>query len=161
MNSNTPSIDFSRALRPPFTELIWEELRKGSSVNVHSPKKGVGKTRLLEDLRNALKEYVPVALIGVKQFRDNFSGFLEGICTQWDVAQKEKEPTDKDIKDFLDKDENKTKTFFLLLDDFETLLENSKDTTSFLTFLNSLKNYSNIGFCAVSPKPVNTRLFGS
>jgi hypothetical protein len=157
-------IDFSSALRPGFTELIWGKLSGGreTSVNVYSPKRGLGKTRLLQDLREILKPHVPIALVSIKDWRHDYQKFVESVNKQWNVPDQEKQTPEDRLRRFLPEQANQL--FILLLDDFEALLDTAplpKDLQPFFDFLNWLKNHENVGFCAVSPRRVDVLAVGS
>lgn len=167
-------LDYSHCFRKVFTNTIYAKLKRGDSLNLVGAK-NTGRKRLLEDLKElASQEDTPiqVILIDLNGVKHSFDGFEEQVREQLDLpliatspstnllpeGKKENLPASNvpmDMSILLEKYDLHKKKLFLLLHNFDAILDNAEQRfpKSFFDDLNSFKNKSNISLCCVTQKP--------
>lgn len=142
-------------LRPSLTKLIIQELQQGDSLNLYG-ESGIGKTRLLEDIRNAKIPDTTVISVSFRGFQNNCAGFCKAIWAESEIHGKPPKLFNETIKQIVEKG----KYVFLLIDDFQAILKNPDIdpdyNQDFVNALNSVKNMSGISMLAVSNEIANT-----
>ncbi len=142
-------------LRPALTGLIIQRLKRGESLNLYGPP-GIGKTRLLEDIRDAGIKDTHVVLVSFRGCQDSLKSFHEAVCTTCDL---EGHPP-ANLNAILRKAGKKHPQIFLLIDDLHYISENpgidpAFDQT-FIDGLNAVKNMGGVSLLAVSEKPLGS-----
>lgn len=142
-------------LRPEMTRYIIQRLERGHSINLHGPP-GLGKTRLLEDIRDGGIEGICVAFVSFRGYCASYGGFCRAVAAAGGVTGKTPAGMSAVVQELTETG----KSVFLLIDDFQYLPENPdvdpRFDQRFIEALNCIKNMSGISLLAVSLKPLHT-----
>ncbi|MCP4109151.1 MAG: ATP-binding protein [Desulfobacteraceae bacterium] len=141
-------------LRPAQTKLVIQRLQRGDSINLFG-KTGIGKTRLLEDIRKSGLENTHIIHISFQGYQNSYEGFSRAIRSEFGIEENFSTSLDGTIEEM----QKKEKQNFILIDDFQYLPENPDIDPAynqqFIDNLNSIKNASNVSLLVVTQKPVN------
>ncbi|MGE0086097.1 MAG: ATP-binding protein [Desulfococcaceae bacterium] len=141
-------------LRHATTRLIMKYLQNGDSLNIYGPN-GIGKTRVLEDIRNAEPENTCVILVSFKGYQSSFSGFCKAVCEAAGLHGN----TPASLNGIIRKLGSAGKQIFLLIDDFHYLSENPeldpKFNQDFIDALNAIKNTPRVSLMVSTLTPMN------
>jgi len=144
----------SHFLRPTLTALVIQRLQRGDSINLYG-KPGIGKTRLLEDIRNAGLANTHIISVSLRGYQYSYAGFCKAVWAQADIGG---EPGDS-LNQMIAKLKAANKPVFFLIDDFQYLPDNpdidARFNQDFIDSLNSIKNSAGVSLLAVTYKPVN------
>lgn len=142
-------------LRPAMTRYIIQRLERGDSINLHGPP-GLGKTRLLEDIRDGGIEGICVAFVSFRGYCGSYGGFCRAVAAAGGVTGKMPASISAVVQELT----RTGKSVFLFIDDFQYLPENPdvdpRFDQRFIEVLNCIKNMSGISLLAVSLKPLHT-----
>ena len=142
-------------LRPALTNVLVQRLNRGDSLNIYG-EPGIGKTRLLEDIRGEAPPRTLVVSVSIRGYQYSYGGFCRAI---WAEARQEGEapPTFDKVVDGLAR---KADRVFLFIDHFQAILSNPDIDPAydqgFIDTLNAVKNKSNMSLLLVSSHPINT-----
>jgi len=144
----------SHFLRPTLTRLIIKRLQNGDSLNLYG-KPGIGKTRLLEDIRKAKISDTLVILVSFHGYQHSYAGFCRAIWAESELQGTPPLSFNEMIKQIAEKG----KQVFLFIDDFQ-YISNNPDidpayNSDFINALNTLKNMSRVSLLAVSNELLN------
>jgi hypothetical protein len=141
-------------LRPSFTKFVIERLSLGDSINLHG-EAGIGKTRLLEDIKSA--EIKNTHVIHVS-FQKRYKAFCNSVF--YEAGLKGEMPESLNL--ILDKLQLSEKRIFFLIDDFHRFPDNPEIDPeydqAFVETLNAIKNRKNVSLLVVTHKPIPTAL---
>ena len=150
----TSNIKNARFLRPASTSLIIQRLQRGDSLNL-SGGRGIGKTRLLEDIKSANLENTCVIHVSLKGYQESYKAFCNAVFLSSDFKVRPPSSLNAVIKKLK---ETKKQTF-LFIDDFQYISDNPnldpKYNQQFIDYLNSIRNTSGISLLAVSHEPLS------
>lgn len=142
-------------LRPTMTRYIIQRLERGDSINLHGLP-GVGKTRLLEDIRDSGIRGICIAVVSFRGYCASYDGFCRAVAAAGGIIEK----TPVSMSAIVQELTKTGKPVFLLIDDFQYLPENPdvdpRFDQRFIEALNCIKNMSGISLLAVSLKPLHT-----
>ena len=142
-------------LRPSFTKYLIKRLKNGESINLFGDK-GVGKSRLLLDIKKTKMQGIKTVLVSFVGYQYSYDGFCSALCHS---AEIEGEPV-KNFKCFLEKVQNIEGRVIILIDGFEKFPSNPNLDTSynqeFIDNLNAIKDLPNISLMIVTESPLNT-----
>ncbi|MBW2663340.1 MAG: ATP-binding protein [Deltaproteobacteria bacterium] len=142
-------------LRPEMTRYIIQRLERGHSINLHGPP-GLGKTRMLEDIRDGGIEGICVTFVSFRGYCASYGGFCRAVAAAGGVTGKTPDSMSTVVQELT----RTGKSVFLLIDDFQYLPENPdvdpRFDQRFIEALNCIKNMSGISLLAVSLKPLHT-----
>jgi len=144
-------------LRPALTKLVIQRLGRGDSLNIHGGV-GFGKTRLLEDIKNAGLEDTSVVLVSFKGYWKSLDGFCKALWKSRGLFSE----TPDGFTEIVDRLNRESKRVFLLIDDFHYLFDNAgidaKYDQSFWDSINAVRNTAGVSLLAVTRKPANGSL---
>ncbi|MDM8544204.1 AAA family ATPase [Desulfococcaceae bacterium HSG9] len=147
----TEASDF---LRPTLTSLVIQRLQRGESINLYG-EPGIGKTRLLEDIRKAGLEGTHIILVSFRRYQYSYDGFCKAV---WTEAGIEGEPV-VSLNQIIQKLKDRNQPIFFFIDDFQYLPDNpdidAKFNQDFIVCLNSIKNSTSVSLLTVTHEPVN------
>ncbi len=142
-------------LRPALTKLIIQRLQRGDSLNLFG-EPGIGKTRLLEDIRNSGLKNTIITPVSFRGYQHSYEGFCRAICTEGRFQKISSTSLSEIIEEF---QKIEDKQDFIMIDDFQYLPENPDIDPAydqqFIDNLNSIKNASGVSLLVVTLKPVN------
>lgn len=141
-------------LRETFTQNICDDLRKGFSLNVYS-KPGNGLSRLVHDIANTQKAETKIIRINMKSYMDSHAGFMNDLAGQLNIPVDIEKQIETLISRWLLENNQK---ILLLLENFDALFAPGIDAqydTSFVNYLNSLRNRDNIGLLLTTRKKIS------
>jgi len=140
-------------LRPNFAKFVIQKLQNGESLNIYG-NPGTGKTRLLEDIRNAGIKNAHVCVVSFQGYQHSCHGFCKALSLGIDDTD-----TASDLDAAIEKMKKIKRHIFLLIDDFKYFPDNSSLDKSydqrFVDSLNSIKNRPGISLLVVTEKPLN------
>lgn len=160
--------NYANCLRPAFTQIVYEKLKRGDSLNVIGGK-GMGRSRLLNDVATAaFEEGIFTMRVNLSAYKFNYQGFLDEVNRQ----QFNRIEQPKQVLELNAGDENGLIPFaaslsptisngqrqvFLLFDDFDRILDNRQQhfPQQFFDDLNALKNQANVSICCITEKAHN------
>jgi hypothetical protein len=141
-------------LRPTLTKHIIQRLERGDSLNLYG-KPGIGKTRLLEDIRKAKLPDTLVILVSFRGYQHSCAGFCRAI---WAESELQGKPP-ASFNEMIEQIAEEGKQVFLLIDDFQYILKNpdidADYNQDFVNALNAVRNMSGVSLLAVSNEPIN------
>ena len=153
-----------RFLRPDFTKKIATGLENGKSINIHGPK-GCGKKWLVNDLSKCLPNNTYFVRIDIRTCAKSFKDFLESLKDGLKIEGQNHQDTDSIqnlINRFLEKSPNR---LWICLERFDYMSLAKIDSegvdemynSSFLSYLNSLKNNPKISLLVCSENPISAQ----
>jgi len=141
-------------LRPTLTKYIIQRLQRGDSLNLYG-EPGIGKTRLLEDIRKASLSDTLVILVSFRGYQHSCAGFCRAI---WAESELQGKPP-ASFNEMIEQIAEEGKQVFLLIDDFQYILKNpdidADYNQDFVNALNAVRNMSGVSLLAVSNEPIN------
>ncbi len=144
-------------LRPALTKLLIQRLERGDSLNIHG-NSGIGKTRLLEDIKTAGLKDALVVHVSLKVYWKSRDGFFNALWRECGIYGE----TPGEFSEIIDRLKQENNRVFLLIDDFHYLFDNAdidaKYDQGFLDSINSVKNTAGVSLLAVTRKPANGSL---
>lgn len=139
----------SHFLRPATTRLIIQRLQRGESINLFGPP-GIGKTRLLEDIRDAELADARVAMVSFRGYQNSYAAFCKVICSSAGIQGAA--PTT--VSGAIQQLREAQKQILLLIDDSQYIAENPKldpkFDQQFLDALNAVRNTPGVSLLAAS-----------
>ncbi len=154
-NMTQSNITDAHFLRPALTKLIIQRLQRGDSLNLFG-EPGIGKTRLLEDIRNSGLKNTIITKVSFRGHQYSYEGFCRAICTEGRFQKISSTGLSEIIEEF---QKIEDKQDFIMIDDFQYLPENPDIDPAynqqFIDNLNSIKNASGVSLLVVTLKPVN------
>lgn len=145
-------------LRPELTTYLIKQLQRGDAINIYgSP--GIGKSRLLEDIRKAdISDLHVTRPVSFRGFCKSYQGFCEEVWNSTGLDTTKKSP--KTFNEIIEQLDNSKKKILLIIDDFQYLSENpnldTKFNQRFIDSLNGIKNMAGVSLLVVSLKPLTT-----
>lgn len=130
---------YQQCLRPIFTENIVKLLQRGTSVNLIG-ETGQGRSRLLADIQKLSLENTLILCVNMRTCRESYTGFIREL---WRQLQNGREQP-ADLGQLMTQFEESDKKIWILLDNFDSLLNNPQidkhfDVT-FFDHLNAMRN---------------------
>ncbi len=154
-NMTQNNITDAHFLRPALTKLIIQRLQRGDSLNLFG-EPGIGKTRLLEDIRNSGLKNTIITPVSFRGYQHSYEGFCRAICIEGRFQKISSTSLNEIIEEF---QKIEDKQDFIMIDDFQYLPENPDIDPAydqqFIDNLNSIKNASGVSLLVVTLKPVN------
>jgi hypothetical protein len=140
-------------LREEFTSNIIKSLiEKRISINLIGAK-GMGKTRLLEDICGAGLSDAKIVIVDLKSYDLNYAGLLREIHRQLELKEKIPER----LAQLFDGFENFSYKYLLLFDNYDALLDNpwldTRYGKEFFHNLNAIKNKKNFSILCTTCRP--------
>ena len=132
-----------------------KRLDRGDSLNIYG-EQGIGKSRLLDDLRGAAPARTLVVSVSIRGYQYSYAGFCRAV---WAEARCEGDPppTFGGVVDALSRNQER---IFLFIDHFQSILSNPDIDPAydqrFIDTLNAVKNTPNMSLLLVSGYPINT-----
>ena len=143
---------FTHCLRPVFTERLVQLLQRGRSINLVGAE-GAGRERLLTDLQQCALPDTQKVLVNLKSYRESYDGCLRAIWTQF--GQDGSPP--ESLSALIERCDGRSAQVWLLLDNFDALLDNPavdpKYDTTFYDALNYCRNKPNIALICATAAP--------
>jgi hypothetical protein len=157
---NLSNIDFSHCLRINLTPYILKELiQQRSAINLIGSK-GIGRSRLLEDLKKCDIPNTLVIKVDMKSYRLDYESFLDDIATQLKV----KRSSNLLLPLFDDFEKTSKQMILLLMDNFDAIVDypevDNHYDGKFASSLNNLNNRDNVSLLFVTKKPQKSIAFG-
>ena len=141
--------NYDHCLRPVFTERLVNMLQRGKSINLIGYE-GTGRRRQLEDIQTSKLPNTKTAVVNMKSYSASYNGFIKDLWAQF--GGQEESPAD--LRDLLKREATKGKQLFLLLHNFDALLDNSRNdpkyNIAFYDTLNNLRSRPNVSLVCVT-----------
>lgn len=145
-------MEIKKTLRSEFTNTVYKLLEEGRSLNLIS-RKGEGSNRLLEDIcQVARSEGVIVYHADIKRYKHDYKGLLSILN-----PNSTYESNENNLPAILNKNIVRTSKYFLLLDNFDSILDDKEQRypKSFFDDLNSIRNIESFSVLLVTEKAHN------
>ncbi len=144
--------NYTHCLRPDFTARMVQFLERGRSINLIGAE-GVGRERLLADIRQCELPDTRTALVNMKHYRATYNGLVRELWSQ--LAGEEDAPAT--VSDVVERYEDGDDRIVLMLHNFDALLDtpdvDPKYNVAFYNALNYMKNKPRIALICVTRKP--------
>jgi len=141
-------------LRPVLTKVMIQYLERGDSINIYGPE-GIGKTRLLEDIRDGAPENIRAVVVSFRGFQKSHDGFCETLQNAAEIGGK---PL-KSLSAVIGKLRETGKRVFLLIDDFHYFPDNPNldpaYNQKFVDGLNAIRNTAGVSLAVVTREAVS------
>ena len=148
---------FTHCLRPALTERLVEMLQHDRSFNLFGAE-GTGRLRLLQDLQECRPNETSAVLVNMKSFQASYDGMLRAIWVQ--LGRLGERP--QDLAELCERAEYQARRIWLLLHNFDALLDNShvdpRYNVAFYDTLNGLQNQADRALVCITRQP-HTRAF--
>jgi hypothetical protein len=145
---------YTHCLRPVFTGRIVQLLQNGRSINLIGAE-GIGRGRLLEDIRACQLPNTRVVLINLKNYRQSYQGLIREICEQ--LGKPGAQP--QALSDVIEQCGQQAEHIVMLFHHFDALLDkpdlDPRYDVAFFDTLNYYRNRPNIALLCVTEKPHN------
>lgn len=127
---------YNNSLRPAFTEHISNLLEKNRSINIFGLE-GSGRKRLLDDIKKNSRVKIKTVIVNMKSYKESYAGLIDYMSQLLCVVDKKP----KNLSELIDCLDFKDQKIFILLHNFDALLDNpSMDSLYDIEFFNAL-NY--------------------
>lgn len=143
---------YDHCLRPIYTERIIHLLQHSKSLNLIGAETA-GVRRLLEDIRECRLPAVAAVIVNLKNYYASYNGLVNDLWRQF--GHDGEQPAT--FEALLERYEHHRPQIFLLLHNFDALLDNSRCdplyTIAFYDTLNNLRHHPSYSLLCVTKKP--------